>query len=513
MKVSFPLSLAVVFLSMAGLPLAANPERLAPANQTAVSPKQAAVPPEFVAITDDPSLPRVLLMGDSVSIAYALEVRKALKGKANVHRVPANCGSTKTALGSYGLVRWIADEHAKWDVIHFNHGLHDLSYRFADDADKDKDGNYATPFNGGHPNVSLSEYEANLRAVVARLKRTGAKLIFASTTPVPECDAGKYVKDSELPYNEVAHRVMAAEGVLWNDLWAHVKPDQERLQGKRNVHFIPTGSAFMAMKVSESIAAALANPADANATKSVSALKEKVSSAALPISDADWLRSKGSLIFHDAFEREEEGNGMHGIGNGWESATADRVPHIKQADLDGGVLKVASASKEAGHQAHIHHDAGFADGGVIVRFKFPGMNKDETLQLGFVDREEKGLHAGHLCYGILNGGGISLVDHKTGVMNLAIRSQRQAYLDRKEPLPAELDALLKRKQIVVPWTLDHEWHELVLVTESDEMRLSLDGKELARHRSDGFAHPMKRWFSFLANNTVWIEDVKILKVR
>jgi hypothetical protein len=242
-------------------------------------------------------------------------------------------------------------------------------------------------------------------------------------------------------------------------------------------------------------------------------LTEKVTSVELSISDADWLQSKGSLIFHDAFEREEDGNGMHGIGNGWESATADRVPHINQADLDGGVLKVASASKEAGHQAHIHHDAGFADGGVIVRFKFPGINKDETLQLGFVDREEKGLHAGHLCYGSLNGSGITLVDHKTGVMNLAIRSRRQAYLDRKEPLPAELDALLRSKQIVVPWTLDHEWHELVLVTESDEMRLSLDGKELARHRSDGFAHPMKRWFSFLANNTVWIDDVKIWKVR
>lgn len=506
MKILFRTFCAIASLSCFSVLEAANAE-FAPAVG------QAAVPPEFVAITDDPLLPRVLLIGDSVSIAYALEVRRALEGKANVHRVPANCGSTKTALGSYGLVRWIADEHAKWDVIHFNHGLHDLSYRFAGDADKDKDGNYATPFNGGHPNVSLSEYEENLRLVVARLKRTGAKLIFASTTPVPECDAGKYVKDSELPYNEVARRVMAAEGVIWNDLWAHVKPEQERLQGRRNVHFMPTGSAFMAMKVAESIAAVLPKPADLNAADSVIASKEKLANVALPISDADWLRSKGSLIFHDAFEREEDGNGMHGIGNGWESATADRVRHIKQADLDGGILKVASASKEVGHQAHIHHDAGFVDGGVILRFKFPGINKDETLQLGFVDREEKGLHAGHLCYGILNGSGITLVDHKTGIMNLEIRSRRQAYLDRKEPLPAELDALLKSKQFMVPWTLDHEWHELVLVTESDEMRLSLDGKELARHRSDGFAHPIKRWFSFLANNTVWIDDVKLWKVR
>ncbi|MFN0078904.1 MAG: SGNH/GDSL hydrolase family protein [Prosthecobacter sp.] len=172
-----------------------------------------AIPPEFVAITDDPKLPRVLLMGDSVSIAYALEVRKLLAGVANVHRVPANCGSTKTALGSYGLVHWLPDPKEKWDVIHFNHGLHDLSYRFADDSDKNAKGEYASPTNGGDQNVPPEVYEKNLRGIIARLKQTGAKLIFASTTPVPESDAAKYVKDFELSYNEIAKRVMTEEGV------------------------------------------------------------------------------------------------------------------------------------------------------------------------------------------------------------------------------------------------------------------------------------------------------------
>ncbi len=232
-----------------------------------------------------------------------------------------------------------------------------------------------------------------------------------------------------------------------------------------------------------------------------------------PRDDAAWIREKGTLIFHDAFEREEDGNGMKAIGNGWESATADRVLQIKQADLDGGILKIASASKEAGHAAHIHHEAGFTDGGVIVRFRFPGLNKDESLQLGFVDRETKGIHAGHLCYGILSRSSITLIDHKTGVMNLEIRKRRQEYLDRKEKLPADLDALLKMKQITVPWKADNAWHDLVLVTEGDEMRLSMDGKLLACHRSEGFAHPMKRWFSFLVPNTVWIDDVQIWKTK
>jgi acyl-CoA thioesterase-1 len=226
-----------------------------PLSTAAQQPKAAA--PEFVAITDDPKLPRVLLMGDSVSIAYALEVRKLLAGVANVHRVPANCGSTKVALGYYGLKRWLPNTNEKWDVIHFNHGLHDLSYRFADDRDKNDRGEYASPTNGGHPNVLPTDYERNLRQIIARLKQTGAKLIFASTTPVPESDAAKYVKDSELPYNEIAKNVMTDEGVTWNDLWSLVKPRQAELQIPRNVHFQPKGSSVMAKQVAEMIRNAL----------------------------------------------------------------------------------------------------------------------------------------------------------------------------------------------------------------------------------------------------------------
>ncbi|MCB1203580.1 MAG: hypothetical protein KDN18_04920 [Verrucomicrobiae bacterium] len=229
--------------------------------------------------------------------------------------------------------------------------------------------------------------------------------------------------------------------------------------------------------------------------------------------DGAWLTGQGTLIFHDAFEREEDGNLAKAIGNGWNSATADRVPHLKMAELDEGILKVASATKEAGHAAHIHHEAGFTDGGVIVRFRFPGTKSDDTLQLGFVDRETKGIHAGHLCYAMLQRSSLALADYKTGVMNLAIRARRQPYLDRKEPLPADLDALLKTKQVTLPWKADTEWHELVLVTEGDEMRLTIDGKPVAAHRSEGFAHPVKRWFSFLIPGTVWIDDVKIYRVK
>jgi hypothetical protein len=232
-----------------------------------------------------------------------------------------------------------------------------------------------------------------------------------------------------------------------------------------------------------------------------------------PSDDVACLRAKGTLVFHDAFEREETGNGAKAIGNGWNSATADRVPHLKMADLDGGILKVNSASKEAGHGAHIHHEAGFTDGGVMVRFRFPGLNKDESLTVGFVDRELKNVHAGHLAYAHLYRTSIKLIDNKTGISDGDLRKRRQVFLDRKQPLPPDLDALLKTKELTVPWKADTNWHELVIVTEGDELRLTIDGKPVASHRSEGFAHPVKRWFSLGIPSSVWIDDVKIWKVK
>jgi hypothetical protein len=230
--------------------------------------------------------------------------------------------------------------------------------------------------------------------------------------------------------------------------------------------------------------------------------------------DAAWLRDKGTLIFKDTFDREEDGNLAAAIGNGWNSATANRVPNIKQADLDGGVLKVTSAV-EAGHQAHIHHEAGFEDGGAIVRFKLPGVNKTESLTVGFVDRETSKALAGHLCYAVISNvpAQVQLLDRKTGYSDPEVAKRRQPYLQNKEKLPEDLQSLLDSKMKFVDWQPDHEWHTLVLVTEGDEMRVTLDGKPLGSHRSEGFAHPMKRWFSLLMNPSAWVDEVEVWKVR
>ena len=69
-------------------------------------------------------LPHVLIIGDSISIGYTLPTRALLKGKVNLHRIPTNGGpSTK---GVNEIEKWLGTR--KWDLIHFNWGLHDLKY-------------------------------------------------------------------------------------------------------------------------------------------------------------------------------------------------------------------------------------------------------------------------------------------------------------------------------------------------------------------------------------------------
>src|SRR2546422_541914 len=62
-------------------------------------------------IQDDPKLPRVLLIGDSISIGYTVPVRELLQSKANVHRPLTNCGPTTNGLAN--LDKWLGG--GKWD--------------------------------------------------------------------------------------------------------------------------------------------------------------------------------------------------------------------------------------------------------------------------------------------------------------------------------------------------------------------------------------------------------------
>ena len=120
-----------------------------------------------------------------------------------------------------------------------------------------KGGSLADPKTpGSHHQVTIDEYEKNLRSLVARLKKTGAKLIWCSTTPVPRGAQGRVVGD-DVRYNEVAAQVMKENDVPTNDLYALAKPRMDQIQLPANVHFTKEGSQRLAEEVVKAILAAL----------------------------------------------------------------------------------------------------------------------------------------------------------------------------------------------------------------------------------------------------------------
>ena len=126
-------------------------------------------------------------------------------------------------------------------MIHFNWGLHDLKHW--------KDGKLDP---AGPQIATIEEYETNLRALVKRLKATGARLIWATTTPVPDGSEGRTAGE-ELKYNEAASRVMKELGVATDDLHVLCVPKLAEWQLPKNVHFKPAGSAGLAAQVAAEI--------------------------------------------------------------------------------------------------------------------------------------------------------------------------------------------------------------------------------------------------------------------
>jgi len=214
--------------------------------------------PSLIEVEDVAGLPRVLLIGDSISMGYTLAVREKLKGRANVHHPNENCGDTTRGLKD--LDKWLGSGH--WDVIHFNFGLHDLKYL-------DDKGQLAPPEKGKQV-ASPDQYGQHLEEIATRLLKTGAKVIFATTTPAPPGTVGR-VAGSQQAYNQVALAVMEKAKIPVDDLGGYVAAQQRELPprplselpaaGRRatprpgeiqlpfNVHFTPDGYQKLADQV------------------------------------------------------------------------------------------------------------------------------------------------------------------------------------------------------------------------------------------------------------------------
>ena len=192
----------------------------------------------------DKTLPNVLLIGDSISMGYHKTVVKGLNGKANVYRPRTNCGDTPKGLRE--ISKWLGK--AKWDVIHFNFGLHDLCYRHP----KAKVYGSRDKVNGTQQ-VPVEQYKANLEKLVQILKKTEAKLIFATTTFIPEGEAGRFVGD-DIKYNKAALEVMKKHDITINDLWlttSKFEPKQFRKPG--DVHFTGKSSEILGKQVIKAV--------------------------------------------------------------------------------------------------------------------------------------------------------------------------------------------------------------------------------------------------------------------
>ncbi len=198
---------------------------------------------------------RVLLLGDSISIGYTPAVAEVLGERAHVvrptrgeKRAAENCAGTNN--GVEHLERWLAIEGGDWDVIHFNFGLHDLKRVHPETGKNSRDPD--------HPHqADPARYEGQLRSIARRLRATGARLVFATTTPVPEGDVRPHREPGDaIEYNRVALKVMEEEGIAVNDLYGFALARLDVIQRPEDVHFTKEGSRLLGEQVAAAILAA-----------------------------------------------------------------------------------------------------------------------------------------------------------------------------------------------------------------------------------------------------------------
>lgn len=197
------------------------------------------------------SLPRVLIIGDSISIGYTEPVRQNLRGIAAVFRPSGNCQDT--GVGVAQIKNWLGT--SQWDVIHFNFGIWDTHLLDAQGnlvRGENKPGFEKILASGVRLRHSPEQYRENLIKLVEILKGTGARLIWASSTPIMYYRQGERLE--VIPtLNRVAAEVMQSHGVAINDLYAFVMPHVKEWQSADQAHFTDEGYQQLAQQVSECI--------------------------------------------------------------------------------------------------------------------------------------------------------------------------------------------------------------------------------------------------------------------
>ena len=180
----------------------------------------------------------LLLLGDSIRMSYQPVVAEMLTGRAKVVGPSDNC---RFAL--YTLMRldhWLQECGAP-DVIHWNNGLWDLGQC-----------PHRRPVQ-----TPMADYVANLGFVLDRLRKTGAAIIWATTTPV-RGDRGwrddwLFLPEDVVRYNQGARELMQHKGVSCHDLGALVQGNRTTYLGEDGVHLNPAGQEACAAAVVETV--------------------------------------------------------------------------------------------------------------------------------------------------------------------------------------------------------------------------------------------------------------------
>lgn len=176
--------------------------------------------------------PKVLIIGDSISIEYTHYVKEYFNGEARIMHNPGN--AQHTGVGLDKLKDWLDDK--EWDIIIFNWGLWDLYHREQYRNEKKNQ-----PIPSRKITCTLDEYTSNLDSIAGILKMTQAKLMFVTTTYVPENAVGRFTTDV-IKYNEAAKKIMKKHSIIVIDIYEPSRSIHEKFRKSlTDVHYTNEG--------------------------------------------------------------------------------------------------------------------------------------------------------------------------------------------------------------------------------------------------------------------------------
>ncbi len=182
---------------------------------------------------------QVVLLGDSIRLAYQARVAGALAGQAAVSGPEDNCRFSAYTL--FYLAQWLPADGC--DAIHWNNGQWDTCYM--------PDGRIHTPL------ATYLELQERIAAIVLRKAR---RAIFATTTPVwPEqfASGGPHPRRNEdiQAYNAAAAERLGRLGVEIDDLYTPLAADIKRYVSADMVHLTDAGNELCADRIARLLAA------------------------------------------------------------------------------------------------------------------------------------------------------------------------------------------------------------------------------------------------------------------